>query len=213
RLLWDVVKPTGGTSQFSEIWTALNGPTNGMKVISDTYKSIGRFHVIQAAIAGATSWTAIRSTEEQVGTFAEYATPLVTTGGCSPSSTNLSISKTLSDDGSFAKSDQYRNNDFYVYDHPGGSLSLGLTWAGAGIADLDLYVYRTGYVFGTSSYMAAKNDAESSTTSGSAPISTSLAAGRYMINVMAYTGLYSSVGTYATTYALTINGSTACPSP
>jgi hypothetical protein len=213
RLLWDVVKPTSGTSQFAEIWTAFNGPTNGMKVITDPFKSIGRFHVIQAAITGATNWSAIRSTEEQVGTLAEYATPLVTTGGCSPSTVSMSIYRSLSDDGSFSKSDQYRNNDFYIYDHPGGALNLGLTWSGAGIADLDLYIYKTGYVFGTASTVAAKNDTETSTTSGSAPISTSLAAGRYMINVMAYTGLYGGVTTAATTYALTINGATACPSP
>ncbi len=212
RLLWDVVK-TSGTSTFAEIWSAFNGTSLGMKVVNDPFKSIGRFHVIQAAAAGATNWTAIRSTEEHVGTLAEYSTPVVTTGGCSPTTVGMSIYRSLSDDGSFAKSDQYRNNDFYSYYHTGGTLNLGLTWSGAGIADLDLYVYKTDYVFGTASTIVAKNDTETSTTSGSAPITTSLAAGRYMINVMAYTGLYGGVTTAATTYALTINGAAACPSP
>lgn len=212
RLLWDVVKPSG-TSDFAEIWSVFNGPSNGMKVVDDPFKSIGRFHVIQSAAAGTATWSSIRAAEEHVGTLAEYGTPLVTTGGCSPNSVAMSVYRSLADDGSFAKSDQYRNNDFYLYSHPGGTLNLNLSWSGAGIVDLDLYVYRVDYVFGTASTIAAKNDSESSTTSGTAAITASLAAGKYMINVMAYTGLYGGVTTANTTYSLTINGATACPSP
>ena len=213
RLLWQVVKP-GGVSRFSEIWTALNGPTKGTGVVTDRYKSIGRFHVIQQANSGHSDWTAIRNNELQVGDLSVYGTPITTASGCSPSSVPMTISKTSSDDGSFAKSDQYRNNDFYYYDHPGGTLTVGLSWSGASVADLDLYIYQQGYTFGTSSSMVAKDDTQTSTTSGTATATAaSLPAGRYMINVMAYTGIYGSTGNRTTSYTMTINGQTACPAP
>jgi hypothetical protein len=209
RVLWNITKNVSG---FSEIWTVMNG-TNGMRSVSDTYKSIGRFHVIHSAISTST-WTAAQNAEKQRPNFTDYATRVSTTPGCSPASTAMAINVTAGDDGSFADSDQFNNNDFYFYNHPGGPLSISVDWGGGDQADLDLYLYKTGYTFGDSSSesMAAKDDTESVLSSGSAYISTNLNAGTYMINVMAYTGLYNSIGTKNTTYTLKIGGQVACPS-
>ncbi len=125
----------------------------------------------------------------------------------------MAIKASNGDNGSFASSDLFNNNDFFVVDHAGGTLSVQLQWSGGNAADLDLYVYKPGYAFGdsSSSSMAASDAAESSSTSGVASVSPNLPAGTYMINVMAYTGIYGSVGTYNTSYTLRINGQIACP--
>jgi hypothetical protein len=113
----------------------------------------------------------------------------------------------MTDNGSFETSDQYRNNDFYYYTHTGGAVSFQLAWTtGGGNADLDLYIYREGYLFG-SGWVAASN-ADSTTTSGSEAVSGTLAAGNYIINVYANTGIYGSSQTVSTTYTLKRNTTT-----
>jgi hypothetical protein len=215
RLLYQVAR-SGGTSQFSEIWTVLRGPSYGMAVISDRFKGMGRVHKIQQAIVGGTSWSSLRSTEFQASDLSGYATPFNTS--CSSTSRTMAIKMTGGDTDEFTTSDQFRNNDFITYTHTGGPLTLGLTWSGSGNADLDLFVYPQGYVFGAdgSRYTygwSASARTSTSTTSGSEAISATLAAGNYMINVKAYTGIYSSNGTYNTTYNLTLNSSPVCLLP
>lgn len=210
RLLWDIVK-NGGTSTFKEIWNAFNG-SSGMKNVNDPFKSIGRLHKIQQASSSPIDWSTPRSTESQSGGLGVYATPLTIGGSCTSSSIAMSIYRSGSDDGSFAKSNHHRNNDFYSIYHPGGTLNVGVSWSGASVADLDLYVYREGYTYGTTSTMATFDNDESLLTSGNESVSASLSPGFYMINVMAYTGVYGSVGTFSTTYSLTVNSQPACPS-
>lgn len=218
RILYKAAK-TGGTSKFSEVWTALNGPTLGMKVVSDRFKGVGRMHTIERAMSGNALWTALRSGESQYGDIGDYSTSFNTTS-CATTSKAMAIrvQSAAIDDGSFSTSDQFRNNDFYYYSHPGGQLTLALSWGGGQVADLDLYVYPQGYSFGTG--WSATSQSLTTTTSGTENISVGLAAGNYIINVMAYTGRfaangsggpYSASGTYNTTYNLTINGSPLCP--
>lgn len=201
----------GGPAKFSEIWTVLHGPSSGFKSISDRFKSIGRFHKIEQAISGAALWSTIRSNEFQTGDLSNYATPVKTTCG-STSITMSGIRKTVSDDGSFSKSDQLRNNDFYSYTHPGGALSITLSWSGGSSIDMDLYLYKEAYTYGSTSSIILKSDTTSKATTGTESISASVAAGNYMINVMAYTGSLTT-GTYNTTYTLTINGTAVCADP
>lgn len=212
RILW-AIREASATG-FTQIWSAIHG-TGGMKYASDSYKSISRLHVIHASSSGTgtTDWGSAQTAEKQRADFTDYATRLNTSSGCSPASTSMAIKASNGDNGSFASSDMFNNNDFFVVDHPGGTLSVQVQWGGGNAADLDLYVYKPGYAFGdsSSSSMAASDAAESSSTSGVASVSPNLPAGTYMINVMAYTGIYGSVGTYNTSYTLRINGQIACP--
>jgi hypothetical protein len=211
RLLYAVVKP-GGTKNFSEIWTALHGPTSGMKAVADRFKSIGRLHKIQLATAGHSDWSSYRTTEKQTGDLSGYGTPF--NSSCASTSQAMAVRMTAADNASFAKSDQFRNNDFYTYAHPGGTFNLQLSWSGANQVDLDVYIYKEGYAYGDSSSMAASSAVNNFGTSGTESISTSLPAGNYMINVMAFTGNYAaSTATYNTTYNLTLNGAPVCPTP
>jgi hypothetical protein len=214
RLLYDVVKASGGVSRFSEIWTVFNGTaTNSMRRINDPFKSVGRFHKTQVSLTGKSDWSNLRETELHVDNLSVYGAPLVTTGGCTPNSINMTIVKDAFDDGSFRTSDLFRNNDFYVINHTGGNLSVQVNWSGSDVADLDIYLYRNGYVYGDLGTVALRNDNESSSTSGSATISGNVAAGSYILNIMAYTGLYNNPGEFNTSYSIKLNSTTACPSP
>jgi hypothetical protein len=216
RLLYNVVKPMG-VSQFSEIWTAIVDVTKGMKVANDPFKSAARFHKIRSSIVGASNWSSIALAEKQyTSSMLEYGTPVTLGGSCSD--TPMKINVTNYDNGSFSTSDLYNSNDFYRYDHPGGVLSLRVDWSGPDNADLDIYVYKSGYYFGEGYVAAATSEVRG--TSGSDSTSKALAAGTYLINVMAFTGtssngtpMYSAVGTYNTNYSLTINSQPACPAP
>lgn len=153
RLLWDVAKPSGGVSQFSEIWRAFASPSYGMKAANDPFKTVGRFHKIQADLDNVNSWSAIRLAEEQIPGFWFYATPItLTTTACTTSPVAMTPVRATFDDGSFARSDQFRSNDFYRIDHAGGTLVTELFYSkdSANPPDLDIYIYRPTYVFGRS---------------------------------------------------------------
>ncbi|MES2854970.1 MAG: hypothetical protein V4692_03855, partial [Bdellovibrionota bacterium] len=211
RVLWDVIK-VGGASQFSEVWTAFTGAVS-MQSINDRFKSIGRLHALQLALTSADDWTTVVAAEEQRGGSKDYGNLLTTAGGCAPTTTAMAIKKNAGDEGSPDTSDQFRHNDFLIYNHPGGSATILLEWTGAAVADLDLYLYREDYVYGASTGRVAYSYAESNTTSGSESVTASLAAGKYLINVVAYTGVsaYLNGSTYNTAYSLKINGVVACP--
>lgn len=156
RMLWDAVKSSGGITRFSEIWRAIVTPTVGMRNVSDPFKSVGRFHFIQTSLGSASNWSSIRAGEEQLPGFSVYATPfVVTTSACGSSPIRMSPFRGPSDNGSFATSDQYRNNDFLRFDHRGGPVNLELFYSKSlsDPPDLDLYLYRPKYILGRSSDM------------------------------------------------------------
>lgn len=154
RLLWDVIKPSGGVSQFSEIWRIFVSPSSGMRVVNDPFKTVGRFHKIQSDLRDIQSWSAIRLAEEQMPGFWFYATPftLKPRGTCSTSPIAMTPARFTWDDGSFENSDQYRSNDFYRFDHSGGIVRLELFYSkdSANPPDLDVFVYQSNYVYGRS---------------------------------------------------------------
>jgi hypothetical protein len=211
RVLWDVVK-TGGVSTFAEIWTAMNGSTS-MRTVVDSFKSLGRFHNLQTALTGHTDWSSIATAEVQRQNMKDYGNPLTVVAGCAPNSTTMSIRKVPGDDGDPSTANLYQNNDFYIYNHPGGAMTAHLAWAGPDSADLDLYVYQSGYSYGSSTGRVGYSIAQTTATSGTEQVSTSLPAGQYIINVVGFTGntTYLNNTSHSTTYSLTINGVTACP--
>ena len=221
RALWAIIQPT--ISQFSEVWTAVNG-TAGMRVINDPFKTVTRLHNIHANFAAQTNkkdWSTPLNTEKQLATFTDYETPLDISSSCVTSSIPMNVKRASSDDGSYSMSNQFTNNDFYLYNHPGGTLPVSFTWSGSGAVDLDLYIYSAGYVFGNQSSWRAYDmrDAVGSSTgsavatTGSSSVSANLPAGLYIINVMAATGSMSLGATASTTYSLSVANHAACPAP
>jgi hypothetical protein len=213
RALWSVIKPSAGVSQFSEIWTTLNGSDSSMRTIDDHFKSLGRFDLLQSESSGHADWSSAANSEEQITNLSSYAAPLLVASGCSPTSSTMTIQRFPGDDGSFTTSNMYQNNRFFSYQHSGGPLNVQLSWSGSSSTqtDLDLYLYESGYVFGDANSILASDSTQNPGVSGTADLSTSLPAGRYLINVMAYTGGYTTSTPTPTPFTLTINGQTACP--
>ncbi len=242
RMLWDVIKPIGGSSRFSEIWRAIVISETGMRDIGDPFKTVGRLHHIQTQLSDETTWSTLRLNEEQIPGFSVYATPFARgIPGCTTSLVAMSPVRAPGDNGSFATSDQYRNNDFYRFDHSGGVANLELFYSksSSDTPDLDLYVYKTKYVFGRAADMLissaftgdgcpasgaqtaptnpfrAQNGCPAkpaglSSTFGYERGSLALAPGTYMINVQADTSIRAGA---ATNYMLTLNGQAICPQP
>ena len=212
RMLYSAIK-SGTVSQFSEIWKVINGGTNGMRVVNDHFKSVGRLHLIQSAASGATNWGTLSTNEKQTSnTIPRYATPItVAAGACSNSPVSISPRLTTQEY-SYGYPDQYYNNRYYRLDHAGGTLSITMSWSGSNAVDLDLYLYRAGYTFMDASDIIVQSSNFSAANSGSKTITAVLAAGTYLLNVNAPTSRYTlNDASHATTYSFTVGGVAACP--
>ncbi len=108
---------------------------------------------------------------------------------------------TIVDDGdpitsAFSLSNQFKSNDFFLYYHSGGALTVYLEYTPiGGNADLDLYIYKADYTYGSSSGIQAySNDSsiDAPVDAGTEYISTNASAGYYLINVMYWTNHYGS---------------------
>ncbi|MBK7889465.1 MAG: hypothetical protein IPJ84_01030 [Bdellovibrionales bacterium] len=210
RVLWDVTKP-GGVSQFSEVWRLFVEPQQGMRVVADPFKHIGSIHELQGKLPGATNWTALVSNEEQSRGSAAYGTPLTMSSSCATNPITITPNRGPGDYGSFETSDLLRSNDFYRIEHSGGPLNIELRYTknADNPVDLDLYIYRTRYVFGRASDMLASSALVND--SGLERASTVLSQGTYLINVFADTSVAAKAPGANTQYVLRLNGSDLCP--
>ena len=242
RMLWDVIKSPGGVSRFAEIWRVIVAPSVGMKNVNDPFKTVGRFHFIQTSLGSVESWSSLRLNEEQVPGFSVYATPFsVAASNCSTAPIEMTPVRSPGDNGSFATSDQFRNNDFFRFDHPGGRVNFELFYSKdpGSPPDLDFYLYRTRYVLGRSSDMvltsafsgdgcpSSGDQSEQSNPFRSVNSCPSRPAG--LMSTYGYEKVSSSLpaGTYMlnvqadtsvragakTDYVLLLNGGTVCPMP
>lgn len=227
RFLWDAIDNTTSTSYvdtdsdavtagtFNELWQIFAGP---YAASSRRFRHFGLFAQLQAAQSGATNLSSLLTTNQQVATLAHYST---LDSGDACGATTIVASRLAGDTGTsttFSKSNQFASNDFYLYEHTGGSLTVTLTTA-SGPADLDLYVYRDGYTFGSSSDMIGRSDTFRCTAGQTTEtVTTTASAGTIMVNVKVYsaTALPASCGGGAndissSTYNLTVNGNKLCP--
>ncbi len=223
RLLWDVTDTNNEapaeddiTQPFAEFWAVFTG---GFNQSSNKFSNMGYLHELQSALGGAGDWSTVRTAEKHIANRAEYATPAAaTTNSCQVTVTD--DSDNFSDNGPFSLSNQLVSNDFYVYDHPGGAVNIELSYSTSSTnpADLDIYLYRESYRYGTALASSA-NELSSGATTGSETISLNcLVQGTYIINVMLYTGsstLKDSFGNRnkvisPATYQLKVNGDNYC---
>jgi hypothetical protein len=227
RLLWDAidngsvntpaVDDDTVVSPFSELWTVFTNPTNGFRYAGNHFRNMGLFHEIQGTLSGGQDWSSLRTAEKQNATQVDYARSVANSvTSCTPVSIQAhSIPGGASENGSNATSNQFASNDFYKIYHSGGAFTFALAHAASGGAsapysDLDVYIYNETYRFGTTSTMAAKSvtSVPTGTSSGSESITTTLAAGYYMINVRVNTT--SRLGS-SSDYTMTLNGANLCP--
>lgn len=218
RLLWDAIDSVNEgagvddvTSNFSELWTAFAGTTGGLASSSYRFRNVGLFHSLQQALAGATDWSSIRTGEKHNGSQVDYGRTASLGGSCSGIAIQAAnISGGQVENGSVSNSNHFASNDFYVYTHPGGAFNFTLNYTTdiAASADLDVYVYPDGYVFGGTASKSATTNIANGTTSASESITGTLSAGVYMINIRVDTGVRLGG---ASTYTMTLGGQSLCP--
>jgi hypothetical protein len=228
RALVDIVDPDEMNatddlqSSFAEIWTILAGSgANSFASATQNFRSVGLFYELQQGLAGGTNWSTIQGAEEQLAARTHYANTLSNGAACPttilaesvPGASPLKAPGSQPEDGSFVNSNQFKSNDFYQVEHPGGPLEIVVdyTTTGGNAADLDIYLYQNTYRYGDSTTMVGFSEDTIPPAAGS-DIETinisSLAAGTYLLNVRYDTsnGIRS-----AANYNLTINSQGKCP--
>ena len=223
RLLWDSIDTNNegaGVDQvsgsFEELWAAFSSTTGGFASTtgSNVFRSMGLYHILRAALPGASDWSSMLTGEEQLAARTHYANTLTLGGACAAINIQAAdISPAQPENGTFSNSNQFASNDFYQYTHVGGVLSVALNYTNtvpSDPTDLDLFIWSGSYTFGNESDALAFSNSTitAGQASGAESISASLPAGTYMINVHAFTG--TRLGS-AANYTLSIGGQNACP--
>lgn len=217
RSLWDMLTDTYAgsvkntiSSPFQEIWTLVTSSTQGFNTSGTFFRHSQVLFMDQPSLSPSSpgSVSPILTNEDQNANLHYYANILTIPGACANTATIHATDP--NEDGSFANSNQMTSNHFYQYFHSGGALTIDLTYtSGSPPADLDLYLYEDGYIYGNEGSITADSiNSNSGSTIVPEHISGNYPAGHYMINVMVYTG--NGLGT-AATYKLLINGQLACP--
>jgi hypothetical protein len=227
RFMWDALDNTpaedGGndniSSSFNWIWHSLIS-SGGFVKSTAAFRQIGNMLAFQAA--NGANWSGIRTIEQMEESTADYSQYVSTGSTCSYSLTpstrtnEWTASNNQTDNGSFARSHLLLNNDFYhLKISSGQAVTITLEYDDADNAgteaDLDLYVYRDDYVYGSYSTMAGYSERQPDgdvTDTETESVSATLGAGNYMINVKAFT-LGSIGGTV--NYKIKLNGNDLCP--
>jgi hypothetical protein len=236
RTLYKVISTTA--IPFSSIWTAFSDTTNGMRSPANVFSNVGIFNkYLNLLVSGGdqSSWNTILSNEMQNKTTADYADPVTAQATiCSPQYRTLtpvvdatavvSTSPMVTE----PRSNLLRSNDFYLFQYGGGggTLSLNYTQVSGVAIDLDLYLYKSGYVYQedysesigkTTGGVALKSDRslvlDGGATAGLESFSLAgLSAGYYLINVKANTfGKNSAQVNGTAQYTLSYQGSYLCP--
>ena len=186
------------TNNFSEFWTLFASSTTGLSNSSLNFRSLGLFYSLQLGLAGHSDWSQIQGDESQLATRENYGNTFSLGGGACPAirltPANIPDASAPQENGTPENSNQFASNDFYQYAHGGGPFNMALSYTtnSADPVDLNLYLYRTGYTFGSSNDVAgaSENSISLGQSSGIESINLlSLAAGTYMININAYTGV------------------------
>jgi hypothetical protein len=192
--------PAAGEVPFSFLWDTF---TNSIfKNTTVNFRNAGLFNsVLDAEITDGgmrTRWLSIVTNERTNITTEDYADPVsqVAMNTCIAYPRNLDPVVDPVYGGSTARSNLEASNDFYAFTYTGGGGSINLTYTqlNATIIDLDIYLYRQGYVYQedateNNSQFALKADrANPSIENGSETLNLSgLAAGTYLINIKANT--------------------------
>ncbi|HMN67446.1 MAG TPA: hypothetical protein PKC28_02810, partial [Bdellovibrionales bacterium] len=203
-------------SQFAKIWAAITKSTNGFASGLFAFRNVGQLHLAQSFLTSAGDWANVRATNHHAGDTRDYAEYVKTGGACGSYSIDPDSLEDTST--SLSGSNLFWNNNFYYLNvASAGTYTIQLQYIDADSsgteADLDLFVYDEDAVFGSTSSMRAYSRVEPNAGYGTETetVSVSLAAGRYLINVNAYTGGGRGAAG-PTNYTLSLNGSSLCPS-
>ena len=229
RMLWDAVDTAEDSyfgftdnvvsNDFANIWAAFTSTTRGFKYSGHAFRNVGLLHLIQQKY-NVSDWSTIRGLNRQDGNQSQYA-QYVSTDGCNTGAYagyhyQITPATITGDDGSLARSDLFRNNDFFfLRAASSGSHTIKLVYQQQGQGqepDLNLYVYREDYIFGRSDSLAGRggNTLPAGTATETETVSVNMTAGAaYLINVNVNTANGPGVQAY---YKILFDGSPLCPS-
>ena len=238
RTLWDMIDPYTHSSttiadqdqdpvdesSFAEIWSVFSGPFKNTQYY---FRDFGLFMSLHNNVENKTNINSLLAREKQKSNRQDFASSFPVPANKRSSECPKTIEAVDSDRREQNRllpypqsSNQYSSNDFYLYKHRGGILSVELTYSPTNentpddkAADLDLIIYKNDY-----EYLKEDDILDSSKSrndEGSESIRVSAEAGVYMINVMVWTRRGGSNNQFVlgaeSTYNLTINGSKLCP--
>ena len=233
RTLWDMIDPytynsttiedqdndpvNGGN--FNEFWSIFSGPFKDEK---HYFRDYGLFMSLQNELTNKTDLTSLFEREKQKPNREDFAAPFPIPEARRSSGCPATIKATDPDEGEKkrpfnypAVSNQHSSNDFYLYEHKGGRLSIDLTYNPTNAdtldrnkADLNLYLYNDKYFYQKEDDMIGSSDDEDD--GGSENIQANTPKGVYMVNVMVWTKRGTRLGDEST-YNLKINGKSLCP--
>jgi len=225
----------GGGVSFTNIWKAFAGENTTGNNRSNPLRyslrnsllypipSIGLFNwlLVQNSVSS-TTWDDILTEEKQNKNTKDYAYYL-SVGTCSGVAFNGGSMEMTMGSSTIKRSNQQKNNDFYLYLHDGNAATLSMTYSkdetgGTTAPDLDLILYYGSYVYfeddywygGYSSPYVAKSSRNVGTLTESINLS-GLPAGFYILNVKinAYNKNSSQMNGIST-YKLYKDGSQIC---
>lgn len=224
---------SGGGVAFQNIWLAFAGEnTTGNDTNNPATYSLAKSDHYPAPNAGlfnwllakngvvSAQWDNILSEEKQTKTTADYAY-LLADGSCTFTFNGGTPEIIMYPKDPVRHSHQQMNNDFFLFYHDGSAsntLSMTYSTSGSKVLNLDLILYKPGYIYfeddywyaGQSSTSIAKQSRSATGTSESVSLS-GLAAGFYFLNVKinAY-GKTSSDLNGVATYQIYKNGVQQC---
>ncbi len=232
RFLWDAIDTGTDTKNgftdsvsdaFKDIWATLTKSSGGLNQNNLAFRSILDFHLFQDGLAGRIDFEDIRGVERHTasladitnieGNYAQY----VTTG----STCTYNLTPTSDPNGSFSRSNLFRNNRFFHLKIPSAQTStITLEYTDAdGVApksDVDLYIYNRRARFGVVSDMVGRSEQDPSGGIADTEIESATvnfaADEDYLINVKVYTGASGNSYGSAFNFKLKLNGSELCPS-
>ena len=230
RALWDIIDPytlkseevedkdeDGVSADFAELYSVFAG---AFKDGQYYFRDYGLFMQLHSQIQNKTDLTTIFEREQQKPNREDFAAPFPA-NRCPKTikAQDLDRQERTLFLNYPAVSDQHGSNDFYLYQHFGGKLSVQLTYeptqgqSPKPDANLDLYVYKNHYF-----YQKQEDILASSTNpddDGMESIEVEAPAGVYMLNVLVFTRRGNNNLTFElgseSTYNLIVNGVFLCP--
>lgn len=228
RMLWDVVDTVTDSDHsatdnvsgaFNEIWAAFTKSSKGYNDTNYAFRNIGLLHYSQQLLSGATNWSAPRTVNYHDGNTGRYATYVTTSGTCTPLTTGMAYSI---DPSAGSGTSLFNQNRYLHVKLAAGTHTIALrykTLSGSVKADLDLVVYAEDHTLGTTTGLKGASDASPDNnvaTNGTESLTTSYAAGNYLININAYVGVEDGTGinrksATTTEFSVSLDGSDLCP--
>ena len=207
---------------FKEFWSIFSGPFKNEK---HHFRDYGLFMSLQNELGNKTDLSNLFKREKQKPNREDFAAPFPIPENRRSSDCPTIIEATDLDrreknvfNSYPSVSNQHSSNDFYLYDHKGGPLSIELTYnptskntLDKNKADLNLYLYNNKYSYHEDDDMIGSSDNKDD--EGSENIRVNISKGAYMVNVMVWTRREERKVVLGdeSTYNLKINGTSLCP--